>query len=146
MIGLTKQQIPEDVSIVLCGEAGQGIQTVEELLTRILKLSGYYVFATKEYMSRVRGGSNSTQIRVSNSPIQSPVSRIDILIPLDKAVKHVSSILIKTIIIGDKENSKQIEDSGRFFLKACPGDREGNLCQYCCCWAYGIIEWRYKSW
>ncbi len=105
MIGLTKQQIPEDVSIVLCGEAGQGIQTVEELLTRILKLSGYYVFATKEYMSRVRGGSNSTQIRVSNSPIQSPVSRIDILIPLDKeAVKHVSSYIDKkTIIIGDKE-------------------------------------------
>jgi len=75
-----KPQIPEqDISIVLCGEAGQGIQTVEELLTRILKLSGYYVFATKEYMSRVRGGSNSTQIRVSSKPIQAPVARIDVL-------------------------------------------------------------------
>ena len=27
----------QDISIVLCGEAGQGIQTVEQLLTRILK-------------------------------------------------------------------------------------------------------------
>ncbi|MDD4765136.1 MAG: 2-oxoacid:acceptor oxidoreductase family protein, partial [Atribacterota bacterium] len=53
-----------DISIVLCGGAGLGIQTVEQLLTRMLKMSGYYVFATKEYMSRVRGGSNSTQIRV----------------------------------------------------------------------------------
>ena len=42
-----------DVSIVLCGEVGQGIQTVEYVLTRILKLSGYNVFATKEYMSRI---------------------------------------------------------------------------------------------
>jgi 2-oxoglutarate ferredoxin oxidoreductase subunit alpha len=43
------------VSIVLAGEAGQGIQTVEYILTRVLKLSGYNVFASKEYMSRIRG-------------------------------------------------------------------------------------------
>ncbi|MDD3539507.1 MAG: 2-oxoacid:acceptor oxidoreductase subunit alpha [Atribacterota bacterium] len=97
--------LEQDISIVLCGEAGQGIQTVEQLLTRMLKLSGYYVFATKEYMSRVRGGSNSTQIRVSSKPIQAPVSRIDLLIPLDKeAINHVSSRLgERTIIIGDQE-------------------------------------------
>jgi 2-oxoglutarate ferredoxin oxidoreductase subunit alpha len=110
----------QDISIVLCGEAGQGIQTVEQLLTRILKLSGYYVFATKEYMSRVRGGSNSTQIRVSSNPVQAPIARIDLLIPLDKeAIKHVSSRLDKhTIIIGDRErletNKKVINVS---FLK-----------------------------
>ncbi len=116
-----KPQIPEqDISIVLCGEAGQGIQTVEELLTRILKLSGYYVFATKEYMSRVRGGSNSTQIRVSSKPIQAPVARIDVLIPLDReAIKHVSYYIDEhTIIIGDEEkldtNKKVINVS---FLK-----------------------------
>jgi len=62
MSGL-KGQVKE-VSIVLCGQAGQGVQTVEYLLTRILKLAGYHVFATKEYMSRVRGGANSTTIRV----------------------------------------------------------------------------------
>ncbi len=38
-----------DVSIVLCGEAGQGIQTVENLLAPIINLSGYHVFSTKEY-------------------------------------------------------------------------------------------------
>ena len=79
-----------DVSIVICGEAGQGIQTVEKLLVNILKRGGYHVFSTKEYMSRVRGGSNSTTIRVSDRPIRSFVKRIDILIPLSKqAVDHV---------------------------------------------------------
>ena len=106
-----EQKTLEDISIVLCGEAGQGIQTVEELLTRILKLSGYYVFATKEYMSRVRGGSNSTQIRVSSKPVQAPVARIDILIPLDKeAIKHVSSHIDEhTIIIGDEERLETVQ-------------------------------------
>lgn len=101
----TSKTAENDISIVLCGGAGQGIQTVEQLLTRMLKLSGYHVFATKEYMSRVRGGSNSTQIRVSDHPVQAPVRRIDFLIPLDKdAILHVSDRLSEnTTIIGDRE-------------------------------------------
>ncbi len=100
-----KSVIERDISIVLCGGAGQGIQTVEQLLTRMLKRSGYHVFATKEYMSRVRGGSNSTQIRVSSQPVQAPVRRIDFLIPLDnEAIPHVAERLDKnTVIIGDQE-------------------------------------------
>ena len=39
----------DDVSIVICGAAGQGIQTVEQLLTRIMKSAGYNVFSTKEF-------------------------------------------------------------------------------------------------
>jgi 2-oxoglutarate/2-oxoacid ferredoxin oxidoreductase subunit alpha len=101
----TSKTAENDISIVLCGGAGQGIQTVEQLLTRMLKLSGYHVFATKEYMSRVRGGSNSTQIRISDHPVQAPVRRIDFLIPLDKdAIPHVSDRLSEnTTIIGDRE-------------------------------------------
>jgi len=93
-----------DLSIVLCGEAGQGIQTVERLLTRILKLSGYNVFATKEYMSRVRGGVNSTSIRVSSEPVSAYIDRIDILIPLtEKRTKHLERrISKKTLVL--KEN------------------------------------------
>ncbi|MFH1368447.1 MAG: 2-oxoacid:acceptor oxidoreductase subunit alpha [Elusimicrobiota bacterium] len=97
--------IKDDLSIVICGEAGQGVQTVEKLLTGILKLSGYNVFASKEYMSRVRGGSNSTQIRVASGRVMSYIDRIDILIPLDKdAIPHLEKrVSPQTIIIGDKE-------------------------------------------
>ena len=75
-----------DYSVVLAGEAGQGIQTIEHLLTRILKLSGYNVFSSKEYMSRIRGGINSTQIRISWKKVAAFVDRIDILIPLSRGV------------------------------------------------------------
>ncbi|MCK5768619.1 MAG: 2-oxoacid:acceptor oxidoreductase subunit alpha, partial [Candidatus Atribacteria bacterium] len=93
------------MSLVLCGEAGQGIQTIEGLLTRIFKLAGLNVFATKEYMSRVRGGSNSTQIIISNRKVSAPLNRIDILIPLDKsALPHLRNRIGKdTIILGEKE-------------------------------------------
>lgn len=48
------------------------------------KDSGFHVFATKEYMSRVRGGNNTTEIRVSSRRVRSFVDRIDVLIPLGK--------------------------------------------------------------
>jgi len=102
--GLSKHK-PESVSICLCGQAGQGIQTVEHLLTRIFKLAGFNVFATKEYMSRVRGGMNSTSIRISSGPVRAAVRTIDILVPLNKgALQHVEqNISDRTIILADKE-------------------------------------------
>ena len=69
-----------DVSIVISGEAGQGIRTVELLIIKTLKNSGYNVFSTTEFMSRVRGGNNTTEIRVSNKSVQAFVNKIDILI------------------------------------------------------------------
>lgn len=94
-----------DISIVLAGAAGQGIQTIEHILTRILRKAGYNVFSSSEFMSRIRGGSNSTQIRVSSHKIAAYVDRIDIFIPLDNnAVTHCQSRLSsKTTILADKE-------------------------------------------
>lgn len=95
----------KDVSIVLCGQAGQGVQTVEHLLTHILKIAGYHVFATKEYMSRVRGGANSTTIRVADQRVSALLTRMDILVPLNKgAVTHVAERLsAQTVILGERE-------------------------------------------
>jgi len=82
----------KDISIVVGGAAGQGIQTVEAALMRILKDAGYGVFACKEYMSRVRGGSNSVEIRLSSvkAPRRAYVRRIDFLFALDApALEHL---------------------------------------------------------
>lgn len=73
-----------DVSIVICGAAGQGIQTVERVALALFKALGLHVYATKEYMSRVRGGTTSTAIRVAGKPVQSFVNRIDVLVPFSE--------------------------------------------------------------
>lgn len=92
-------------SIVLCGEAGQGIQTVELLLMRLLKNSGYSMFATREFMSRIRGGYNSTEIRVDEKHVSAFIEQIDLLIPLLKgAIKHVQKrVTPETIIMGESD-------------------------------------------
>jgi len=95
----------DDISIVLCGEAGQGVETIEEILTKVLKSSRYNIFATREYMSRIRGGINSTEIRVSPKPVRAYVDRIDLLFAFsNKSLDHLKErISEKTLIFGDKE-------------------------------------------
>lgn len=71
------------VSVLIGGKAGQGIASIETLLTRGFKRSGFYTFSTKEFMSRVRGGSNTTLIRISDKPVNAPDFKVDIFVPLD---------------------------------------------------------------
>ena len=95
----------EGLSIVLGGAAGQGIQTVESILTQVLHRSGFSVSANKEYMSRIRGGSNSTEIRITSRSRTGYVHAIDICFPLDKAsLAHLEPRLSpRTIILGDRQ-------------------------------------------
>jgi 2-oxoglutarate/2-oxoacid ferredoxin oxidoreductase subunit alpha len=99
------KNIKDDISIVLAGEAGQGIQSIESILTKVLKKDGYYLFSTKEYMSRIRGGVNTTEIRISSKRIAGYVERIDLLIVLNKeGIPHLSKrISGNTLVIGEKD-------------------------------------------
>lgn len=94
-----------DVSLVLCGAAGQGVQTVEQILVKLAKAAGYHVFASREYMSRVRGGSNSTTLRISSLPVRAQVDRIDVLLPLNGGLRPniLQRIDGETTILADPE-------------------------------------------
>ncbi len=100
------KHIKDDFSIVIAGQAGQGIQSVSHILTHVLKLEGYHVFATKEYMSRVRGGMNSTTIRVSSIKRDAYKSSIDLFVPLDpNGYEHVKKRFTDdTMFLGFKNN------------------------------------------
>lgn len=100
-----------EVVIVLGGEAGQGIQTLETIITRMLKAAGLHVFATKEYMSRVRGGSNSATIRASSRPMRAAVDRVDICVLLDRDAHAWLAKRIKpeTLLIGEPATLGEID-------------------------------------
>jgi len=94
----------DDISVVLGGEAGQGLQTIERVMSSVLNKEGYRVFSFSEYMSRVRGGSNSTQIRVTNERREAFVERMDLFFPLHKSsLEHCQwRIGNETVVFGDK--------------------------------------------
>ena len=108
-----------DVCCVLCGAAGLGIQTVEDMLARIIVDEGYCVFGSREYMSRVRGGNNSTELRIASEPVDALIDRIDILVALSRNVRRniLERISADTVIFGDREELKgELEDLGAAFV------------------------------
>jgi 2-oxoglutarate ferredoxin oxidoreductase subunit alpha len=94
----------QSISILIGGAAGTGIKTLEKLLSDAFRRNGYFVFSTNEYMSRVRGGSNTTLLRISNRPIQAPCWYVDMFIALDAdALLHVQERLTdQTIVLADE--------------------------------------------
>lgn len=69
-----------DLSIRIGGDAGQGIESVGAALSRTLARSGLHVFATQDFRSRIRGGHNFYQVRMSNTPVQAQRDPPDLLL------------------------------------------------------------------
>jgi len=100
----------EDASIVISASAGQGIQTVEQLLVAIFKKAGFHVYASKEYESRVRGGSNTTELRVAGHRVAAFRRRMDLLVPFTlDSIEHVRHRIDEdTVIIADETLFKNV--------------------------------------
>ncbi len=94
-----------DYNIRVAGEAGQGIQSVGGLIAKAFAGVGMEVFAHQDYMSRVRGGHNFFQMRVSDRPIAAARGQVDILIALDQRSidEHTAEVTDGGAIIYDGE-------------------------------------------
>lgn len=119
----------EQVSIVLSGEAGQGLDSIESLIITLLKKSGFNAFLSREFMSRIRGGNNTSAIRVSSEKVQAFVEKIDILIMLsphgaDRLEKRLTP---ETIIIG--ANASVPEKYSEMGCRVIPVELEEKLAE-----------------
>jgi 2-oxoglutarate ferredoxin oxidoreductase subunit alpha len=73
-----------DITIKIGGEAGQGIQTVGDLLSLVCQKTGLYVMAINDFESRIRGGHSFMQLRISDHPIRAPHHQVHLLVALDE--------------------------------------------------------------
>ncbi|MBC2581638.1 2-oxoacid:acceptor oxidoreductase subunit alpha [Clostridium sp. DJ247] len=98
-------------NILIGGSAGQGMDTISAIFEKILKKEGYYTFATKDYMSRVRGGHNFIQVRFGEKPINSHHTELDAIIALDLNTTnlHIDRLKKTGVLICDE--SIKYEDS-----------------------------------
>ena len=91
-------------SILIGGAAGQGMDTLAQLLTKTLKRYGYFVFKHSDYMSRVRGGHNFIQIKFSDKQVRTYEDKVDIIYALNKETIDLHSERLKEggIVLVDK--------------------------------------------
>ncbi|MGV9170689.1 MAG: 2-oxoacid:acceptor oxidoreductase family protein, partial [Promethearchaeia archaeon] len=93
-----------DINFNIGGAAGQGINTIGDLVAQVFVKNGLHTFTIKDYMSRVRGGYNFTQIRVSDEPVYAPVHDIDVIVALTKEaiIKQRDRLVEGGVIIFDE--------------------------------------------
>lgn len=105
-----------DYTILVGGEAGQGMDTFSNLMEKILKRHGFFVFTHSDYMSRVRGGHNYFLIRFSDKPVYTFSNKVDIIFGMNKETieLHEKKLAKDGIIICDAN----IEGGGK--TKALP--------------------------
>lgn len=92
-----------DCCIRIGGEAGQGLRSVGQLLSRALQATGYYLFSNQDYESRVRGGHNFYNIRFSDQPVLTHADRVDVLVALDQETikRHMQTLSPHGFVIFD---------------------------------------------
>jgi 2-oxoglutarate/2-oxoacid ferredoxin oxidoreductase subunit alpha len=110
----------EDLTIRICGEAGQGTQTLGIALCKLFKRNGLHLFAHQDVMSRIRGGNNFTQVRISSKSLYTLRQKADIIVALDKAsvALHKPSLASGGAFVLDKNKFKI--NSGEKYLFDVP--------------------------
>jgi 2-oxoglutarate ferredoxin oxidoreductase subunit alpha len=84
----------ENINLVIAGAAGEGVQTIGDILAHTISAQGYAVFAWQEYESRIRGGQNSYSIRIADKCQNAPRIPADVLLALNEgAVKKYEPLL-----------------------------------------------------
>lgn len=108
-----------EFNVLIGGEAGQGAFSIELMLTEILSELNYYFFATKNYMSRIRGGHNFHMIRIAEHPVHALLGKNwDMVIALDSETekRHKTNLHEKGIYLS-RELTSQIEKEAREAFK-----------------------------
>ncbi len=113
--------MPFDLTITIAGEAGQGLNTLAKILLKLLARSGYHLFASQDYMSRIRGGHNFTKIRVSDKPLYSSTSASHLLVALNQESVdlHHNHLFNPSIIIHDLDTI-EVKKTGKICDVALP--------------------------
>lgn len=96
-------EFDKEISVVIAGAAGLGIDTITQVIAETTKQSGYNIFYTKEYMSRIKGGCNSSTIRVSGNKVYAYKEIVDFVFVISKEdLNHVENrISDNTIVISE---------------------------------------------
>ncbi len=71
-----------DLTILIGGEAGQGVESSSAGFAKALARAGLRVFVVFDYHSRIRGGHNFTKVRVSEEPLWSHREPVHLVLAL----------------------------------------------------------------
>ncbi len=97
-----------EISILIGGRAGDGIEKAGELIARIFTQLGYRIYIERDYPSLIRGGHTFAIIRAAPYPVSTVANKVDFLLALNQECinRHSHRLTEKSFIIYDSDNVK----------------------------------------
>ena len=99
------------INILIGGKAGQGINKVSEIVSRVLIKLGYFTFNYRDYPSLIRGGHNFNVLSVSDERIGSIESKLDVIVAMDEKTIELHKHELKED--GEIISFEEFKDLGR---------------------------------
>jgi 2-oxoglutarate ferredoxin oxidoreductase subunit alpha len=105
-----------DINIMVAGAAGQGMQTIGAILGKVFVRGGCEVFAMQDNESRIRGGHNFFQIRLSQEPVMAASMPLHVLVALnaESIEKHRAEIAKEGVVLFDSEGNEGAGEGAGF--------------------------------
>lgn len=104
-----------ECNLLIGGEAGMGLATIENILVDILSRLNFHFFATKNYMSRIRGGHNFHMFRIADHGVNALRDNTwELVIALDRETEKLHrKDLVQGGIFISKDNIDEIEKTAK---------------------------------
>lgn len=98
--------IVDRASVVIGGEAGDGVRAAGGILGKIFNRHGLYSFVREDYQSLIRGGHNFSQIIASPEKVWSQYDEAEIVVALDERTveNHKDRLSDDGVLIYDSDN------------------------------------------
>jgi 2-oxoglutarate ferredoxin oxidoreductase subunit alpha len=111
-----------NMTIKIGGEAGQGVESSGAGFAKALARGGLHLFGLQDYMSRIRGGHNFFQIKVSDKPLHSHTDEIHLLLALhlETIDRHKHEIVEGGGIIYDEGLKVNVDELKKQKIKPFP--------------------------
>ena len=97
-----------NLSILIAGRAGDGIDRSSLIISRILAQLGYRIYLYRDYPSVIRGGHTFSIIRCSKDKIAAHSDKVDVLLALNQESVdlHKTRLIDNSLIIYDSNSVK----------------------------------------
>lgn len=101
------------VSVKIIGSSGQGLDSMGDIVTKVMKRSGFCVFGYREYPSLIMGGHASFQIDASDEKIESSETKVNVIIAFNHHVleKNIPDLKPGGILIHSTPHWKFSEEN-----------------------------------
>lgn len=113
-----KDRMQNEYSILIGGQAGDGIKQSGNSIAKLFNRLGYWIFVYLDYPSLIKGGHNFAIVRAKSQKILGHKDKVDILIALNQETinKHSHRLQEKSLLIFDST-----------FIKIHPVSKAKNL-------------------